>query len=398
MPNPLLGLLTDYPFDRLRDLLDGIQPPAGLRPYLLSVGEPRHAPPAFVAETLATQADGWGRYPPLDGTADFRSAVAQWLRRRYALPDGLIDPDRHVLPLAGTREGLFQVAQVIVRPSTTGAADRPLVLMPNPFYQVYVGAAIFAHAEPVFLSATEASGNQPDLTAIDPATLRRTALVYLCSPANPQGSVLDRTALIAAVELARRYEFVLVLDECYADIYGEITPAGGLEACAALGQGCRNVLVFHSLSKRSSAPGLRSGFVAGDPELITAFRRLRAFGGASVPLPVLAASAALWRDDEHARVNRALYREKFALAERLLNDRFGRVSPIGGFFLWLAVDDGERAARRLWGEGAVRVLPGSYLARPSPDGTNPGASRIRLALVDDLESTEDALRRLLSIL
>jgi N-succinyldiaminopimelate aminotransferase len=270
--------------------------------------------------------------------------------------------------------------------------------MPNPFYQVYLAAAVFAHAEPAFLPAAAETHLLPDLAILDEEMLDRTALLYLCSPANPQGAVTSLAALGEAIDLARRYRFVLCVDECYADIYADAPPPGTLEACAAAGGRLDNVLVFHSLSKRSSAPGLRSGFVAGDARLIAAFRRLRSFGGASVPLPILAASAALWRDDAHAEANRALYRAKFEMAERILGHRFGRLRPAGGFFLWLDVGDGESAARALWKEAAVRVLPGAYLARPSGGADNPGRAFIRLALVDDLPTTEDALRRLRKVL
>ena len=396
MLNPLIDRLTDYPFDRLRALLDGIPPPLGMRPLILSVGEPRHAPPPMVAETLARHAADWGRYPPVEGTAEFRRAVAGWLQRRYELPEGLVDPDRHVLPVAGTREALFLIGQVAV-PAEKGGHP-PLVLMPNPFYQVYFGAAVFARAEPVFLQATRETGFLPDLAAIDAATLARTAMLYLCSPANPQGAVASPTLLQSAVALARAHDFVLCVDECYADIWDAEPAPGALAACAALGEGLDNVVVFHSLSKRSSVPGLRSGFVAGDARLIAAFRRLRAFGGAALPLPVLAASTALWNDDAHAAANRTRYRTKFDLAERLLEGRFGFARPAGGFFLWLDVGDGATAARTLWAQAALRVLPGAYLAKDCRDGSNPGRAYIRVALVDDQDATEDALRKLLNVL
>jgi N-succinyldiaminopimelate aminotransferase len=395
MLNPLLDHLSDYPFDRLRSLLEGLRPPEGLRPHVLSVGEPRHAPPPVVAEALAARAGDWGRYPPVEGTPDFRRAVVDWLTRRYRLPPGLVDPEREVLPVSGTREALFLIAQAIVPEEKNGSA--PAVLMPNPFYQVYLAAAVFGRAEPVFLPATSFGGSC-DLSRLDVALLDRTAMMYLCSPANPQGTVASLDSLKLAVELARAHDFVLCVDECYTDIYDRVPPPGALQACAELGKSLDNVVVFESLSKRSNVPGLRSGFVAGDARLIRAFRRLRAFGGASVPLPVLHASALLWRDDAHAEANRSLYRAKFDLAEGLLADRFGFARPAGGFFVWLQVGDGEQAARALWSRAALRVLPGAYLAKPSRDGKNPAAGYIRIALVDDLASTEDALRMLLKVL
>lgn len=396
MLNPLVDRLADYPFDRLRALLDGLAPPESMRQLILSVGEPRHPAPSIVADALAAHVADWGRYPPVDGTPEFRRAVAGWLRRRYSLPEGLVDPDQHVLPVAGTREALFLIAQVAVPLQKAGA--QPVVLMPNPFYQVYFGAAVFAHAKPLFLPATSGTGFLPDLAAIDAATLARTALLYLCSPANPQGAVASLKLLKDAVSLARVHDFVLCVDECYADIWDWQPPPGALGACAALGGSLDNVVVFHSLSKRSSVPGLRSGFVAGDARIIAAFRRLRAFGGAVLPLPVVAASTALWEDDVHAETNRALYRSKIDLAERLIAERFDFYRPAGGFFLWLKVGDGEAAARALWAEAALRVLPGAYLSRNCADGSNPGRQYIRVALVDDVASTEDALRRLLNVL
>jgi N-succinyldiaminopimelate aminotransferase len=273
--------------------------------------------------------------------------------------------------------------------------QRPAVLLPNPFYQVYVGAAVMAGAEPVFVPSPE---GQPDFAALPDAVLSRAALAFLCSPANPQGRVASLERLQDSIRLARRFGFTLALDECYAEIYGQAPPPGGLEACAALGGGMENVLVFHSLSKRSSVPGLRSGFVAGCPELIGAFQRLRSYGGATLPLPVLAASAALWRDEAHVDENRRLYRAKFDLAQRHLEGRLGFQRPEGGFFLWLDVGDGEEAAKRLWREAGIRVLPGAYLARDGADGVNPGSRFIRVALVHDLATTDMALSRLASVL
>ena len=396
MLNPLLQLLSEYPFDRLRALLGGIEPPSGMAPMVLSVGEPRHATPPLVHEVVSNNGDLWNRYPPVEGTAEFRSAAVGWLTRRYALPDHLLDADRHVLPVAGTREALFLLAAVAVPRSKVGR--RPVVSMPNPFYHVYFGATLMSGAEPVYLPATRDTGFLPDLSAIDSATLERTAMMYLCSPANPQGAVANLAYLKYAVRLARRHDFVLAVDECYTEVYDRQPPPGALEACAALGGGTDNVVVFHSLSKRSSVPGLRSGFVAGDPRLIEAFRRLRSFGGATVPLPVLAAATALWRDDDHVEQNRALYRAKFDLAERSLGNRFGFFRPEGAFFLWLEVGDGEEAARALWAKSALRVLPGAYMAQPDAFGVNPGAPFVRVALIEDLASTEEALRRLLKVL
>ncbi|HRK95226.1 MAG TPA: aminotransferase class I/II-fold pyridoxal phosphate-dependent enzyme [Rhodospirillales bacterium] len=400
MLNPHLAALTAYPFDRLRRLLDPIEPPPDLRPLVLSVGEPRHPPPPMVAEILSREAAGWGRYPPIDGTPEFREAVEGWLARRYGLPAGLFAADRQLLPIAGSREALYLIGAVAL-PRRKGKGA-PLVLIPNPFYQVYQGAALMHGAQAVYLDAGPATGFLPDLDAIAPEVLDRTALFFLCSPANPQGAIADPAYLRRAVTLARRHGFVLAVDECYTEIYDDAPPPGALAACAGIGDegngAFANVVVFHSLSKRSNVPGLRSGFVAGDPELIADFRKLRSFAGASVGLPILAASAALWRDDEHVEANRRLYRAKFDLAERLLGGRFCFYRPAGGFFLWLDVGDGEAAAAKLWREAAVRVLPGGYLAQENETGANPGRPYVRIALIDDLAATEDALRRVLKTL
>lgn len=400
--NDRLAGLGDYPFTRLAALLAGAAPCAGRTPLALSVGEPQHPPPPLLAETLAANAHLWNRYPPTNGTPDFRAAVVEWLNRRYALPAGMMDADRMVLPVSGTREALFLLARLAV---SDAAGRRPTVLMPNPFYAVYEGAAVMAGAEPVFLPATAATGFLPDLDAIPEEVLARTALFYLCTPANPQGAIATRGYLAKALTLARTHGFVLAVDECYAEIWDTEPPPGALEAAASLGgagQGgtepTANLLVFHSLSKRSNAAGLRSGFVAGDPDLIQAFQRLRSYSLAGVPLPVLAASAALWRDEAHVEENRRLYRAKFDAAEAALAGRLGFYRPRGGFFLWLDAGDGEKAAKTLWRDAAIRVLPGAYLARPAPDGRNPGHPYIRVALVHDTATVANACARIARLL
>jgi aspartate/methionine/tyrosine aminotransferase len=308
----------------------------------------------------------------------------------------MIDPDRHVLPAAGSREALFMIALSAV-PQATGGA-RPAVLMPNPFYHVYAGAAAAAGGEPVFLPATKATGFMPDLDAIAAEVLGRTALAYVCSPANPQGAVAPLEYLKRWIELARRHDFVLAIDECYSEIYDRIAPAGGLAACAALDGDLRNLMVFHSLSKRSGVPGLRSGFVAGDPRLIQRNAQLINYGGVAVPYPILAASTALWRDEAHVESGRQRYRANFDAADRIIGERFGYARPAGGFFLWLDVGDSEATARRLWAEAGIRVLPGAYMARADRTGFNPGARHIRVALVDEPATTAAALHGLVEVL
>lgn len=397
MLNPALESFADFPFDRLRALLGGVEPPPGLEPLVLSIGEPQHPAPPLVAEVLAASAHLWGKYPPVDGSPAFRRAAADWLTRRYALPDGWIDPDAQILPISGSREALFLIGHVAV-PRTKGGS-RPVVLVPSPYYHVYSAVPRMMGAEAVFVPATAETGFLPDYAALDPAVLERTALAYLCTPSNPQGAVASLDTLKRAVALAVEHNFILAVDECYTEIYTAEPPAGALQACAALGHGLENVVVFHSLSKRSSVPGLRSGFVAGGPRTMALFRRLRSYGGAGVPGPVIEASAALWGEESHVEANRALYRAKFEAAERLLGPRFGPVTPAGGFFLWLDVGDGEAAARTLWREAAIRVLPGAYMARPdAAAGRNPGAAYIRVALVHDLATATAALERLVKVL
>ena len=270
--------------------------------------------------------------------------------------------------------------------------------MPNPCYQIYFGAAVMAGAEPRFMPATKDTGFLPELDAVPADLLTRCEIMYLCNPGNPQGACAPLAYLTRAVELAREHDFLLVIDECYAEIYSGAPPAGSLQAAAALDGRLDGVIACHSLSKRSSAAGLRSGFVAGDPALIAGFARLRSYAAAVQPLPVLAAAAALWRDEAHVEANRALYRRKFDLAERHLGNRLGFYRPDGGFFLWLTVPDGEDAARRLWTEAALKVLPGAYLGRPDARGDNPGDRAIRVAMVHDLETTDAALRRIAATL
>ncbi|MEI6559443.1 MAG: aminotransferase class I/II-fold pyridoxal phosphate-dependent enzyme [Rhodospirillaceae bacterium] len=398
--NDRLDRLSDYPFTRLAALLAD-QPVRTNRPALMvSLGEPQHQPPALIDESLRANAHLWGKYPPVGGSPEFRAAVGAWLGRRYALPPGLFDAEASVLPVAGTREALFLTALLAVPEQKAG--QRPAVLLPNPFYAVYEGAGLLAGGEPVFLAATRDTGFLPDLDALDPALLERTALFYLCSPGNPQGAAADAGYFARALGLARQYGFVLAVDECYAEIYTGTPPVGALAVAAGLADGSpspwSNLLVFHSLSKRSSAAGLRSGFVAGDPALIGRFSRLRSYANAGTPLPVLAAATALWRDEAHVEDNRARYRAKFDAAAAELDGRFGFYRPAGGFFLWLEVGDGEAACRRLWTEAGVRVLPGAYLSRPDAAGHNPGAAYIRVALVHDADVIADACARMARVL
>lgn len=395
MFNDRLERIGDYPFDRLRALLDPLEPRTNDTPISLALGEPQHRPPDMIREIVSENAALWGRYPPMKGPAELRAAIAAWMTRRYRLPEHMIDSGHNVVPVSGTREALFLIALAVVPERKAGR--QPVVLMPNPFYQVYAGAAVLAGAEPVLLPAGPEAGFLPDLAVVSEDILERTALAYYCSPANPQGAIASLDTLKDIIALARKHDFVLASDECYSEIYDDAPPPGAAEACAAMGGGLENVAIFNSLSKRSSAPGLRSGFVAGDADFIRRYLRLRDYSGAPPPLPLAEAAAALWRDEAHVEENRLLYRRKFDLAEAVLDGMAGFYRAPGGFYLWLDVGDGEEAARRLWQDAAVRVIPGEYLAGTDADGLNPGREYIRCALVHDPHITETALGRMAAV-
>jgi N-succinyldiaminopimelate aminotransferase len=388
--------LEEYPFTRLSKLLGPVTPRSNEAPILMSVGEPQHQPPAFMMRVIAANSHLWNRYPAMAGTQALRAAAARWLTARYRLPEGMIEPGRHIVALSGTKEGLYMLASLVIPESKAG--QPPIALMPNPYYLVYSGGAHMAGAETMPLDATMATGFLPDLDAIPETVLRRTALFYLCTPANPQGACADLDYFRKLIGLARRFDFVLAVDECYAEIYDRVPPVGGLEACAAMGGDTANVLVFHSLSKRSNAAGLRIGFAAGDPDLLAKFGVLRSYGGAQVPLPLQEAAVALWQDEAHVAANRLLYRRKFDICEEILKDRFGFYRPPGGFFLWLDVGDGEAAALKLWRDAGLRSLPGLYIGRANAQGINPGERYIRLAIVDEDDTVAAGMRRLLGVL
>lgn len=393
--NNRIKAIGDYPFDRLRTLLGSVEPPSSIETISLSLGEPQHAPPAFLAQVVAEEAEGWAKYPSMKGTSLARNAIAGWLIRRYGLPEHMLDPSTMLVPVCGSREALFMMALAAVPENKTGT--KPVVLMPNPFYQVYLGAAVMAGAEPILVPADRDSGFLPDFASLPDDVLARTVLAYYCSPANPQGAVAPMETMKRLVTLAREYNFLLVSDECYSELYYGAPPTGAAEACALIDGTLKNVAVMNSLSKRSSAPGLRSGFVAGDPDLIRAFSRLRDYGGAAPPLPLLAAAAALWSDESHVVENRARYAAKYAIADSLLGGRYQYYRPEGGFYLWLYVGNGEQAAQKLWSKAGLRVIPGEYLAQEI-EGHNPGAGYIRLALVHDEATTRKALTRLIEVL
>ena len=376
--------LPDYAFPRLRKLLSDLTP--GPDPIVMTIGEPRHGIPAFVAPILSRTVDELGKYPPNEGTPDLLAAISGWLRTRH----GIEVPPEGITGVNGTREGLFNAALALCPERKNGAVPR--ILVPNPFYQVYAVAAAAVGAEPVFVSATAETGHLPDFAGLAPATLDATAICYLCSPANPQGAVAGRDYLERLVELAERHDFLIFADECYSEIWRTAPPPGALAVAMSMGLGHR-VVMFNSLSKRSNLPGLRSGFVAGAADHTARLRVLRSYSGAPVPLPHQRVSEAAWADEDHVAANRARYQEKYAIADRVFGNVPGYVPPEGGFFLWLPVDDGEAAARRLWAGAGVQVLPGAYLSRDTDTG-NPGRGYVRVALVGPAGETEDALTRI----
>lgn len=377
--------LPEYAFPRLRRLLDHHAP--GGDPIAMTIGEPRHPMPGFVAEVLATHVGEFGKYPPNEGTPELLASISGWIKRRYGAD---LDPGR-ISTLNGTREGLFNAA-IALCPETK-AGKRPVILIPNPFYQVYAMAALALGAEPVFVPATAETGFLPDYAALPAEVLDRTAIAYLCSPANPQGAVASRGYLADLLALAEKHDFRLFSDECYSELWRDTPPPGALEVAAQTGTDPERVVVFHSLSKRSNLPGLRSGFCAGGAGCIAHIRQLRNYAGAPLPLPLQRVSERAWGDEAHVIENRALYAEKYALADRILGNVPGYRAPAGGFFLWLPVPDGEAATLRLWQETGVRVLPGAYLARDVA-GQNPGTGYIRVALVAPKDETERGLIRL----
>ena len=389
--------LVASPFARLAALLEGIEP--GAPPIDLSLGEPRALIPSFLGPELERHLGEFGRYPPIRGIPALRVAIAAWLGRRYPTLAGHIDAEKHVLPLNGSREGLFSA--IFPALARKESVERPAVLIPNPFYQAYAAAAAASGAEPIFLESDAATQFLPALDSIDEALLQRTVALYLCSPSNPQGAVADRGYLAAAIALARRFDFMLFADECYSEIYGDTRPPGALETALALDGSLANVVTFNSLSKRSGLPGLRSGFVAGDANFIAPFARFRNVACPQVPLPIQHASVAAWSDEEHVVEGRALYRANFDLADALLQGRYGYRRPQGGFFLWLdmaAHGGGEAATKTLWKGCGVRLLPGTYLAREGASGANPGRNHVRVALVHAPRTTGEALERIVATL
>lgn len=393
--NPGFARLAAYPFERLAMLKQGLAPPAHLDHIPLSIGEPKHAPPAFVVEVLRDALGELGSYPATRGLPELRATAAHWLTRRFALPAGSVDGEAHVLPVNGTREALFAFVQAVVDARRPGPA--PVVVMPNPGYQIYEGAALLAGAGPYYLDTTAQNGFLPDLDAVSEETWRRCQLLFLCSPANPVGTVMNVEYLQHALALAERHDFIIASDECYADLYDDEAspPPSLLTAAAAMGNTAfRRCMSFHSLSKRSSLPGLRSGLVAGDADLIKSFLLYRTYHGCAMPIPTQKASVAAWSEDAHVAANRALYRAKYDQVLPILQPVIEARRPAGGFYLWLPVGgDDEAFTAGLYATQNVTVVPGSYLARAGT-GSNPGAGYVRISLVASIGECVQAAGRI----
>lgn len=395
--NPHLDKLHPYPFEKLRELFAGITPHADCAPISLGIGEPKHPTPAFIEKALTHAIAGLANYPSTIGGEPLRAAIAAWLERRYAVP--ALDPATMVLPVNGSREALFGIAHAVIDASRPD----PLVLSPNPFYQIYEGAAYLAGAAPYFVNSDPARNFAPDFSTVSDEVWARVQLLYICSPGNPTGAVLSLDDWRELFDLSDRHGFVIAADECYSEIYcGSTPPLGALEAAHALGRSSgerpyANLIVFSSLSKRSNVPGMRSGFVAGDPQVIKKFLLYRTYSGGAMSPPVQTASIAAWNDETHVQDNRTLYKEKFNLITPMLRQVMDVELPDAGFYLWADVrrtglSDTE-FARRLYAEYNVTVLPGSYLARDA-HGTNPGRNRIRMALVAGVDEGLEAATRI----
>jgi aspartate/methionine/tyrosine aminotransferase len=382
--------LPAYAFPRLRALLD--HHPAGGDTVHMTIGEPKHPFPAWVGEELTAHLAGFNKYPPNDGSEQLLSAISGWLKRRFNIT---VASDTQILALNGTREGLYNACMALVPETVSG--ERPNILMPNPFYQVYAVAAASVGARSVFANATRATGFLPDFAGLPTDILKKTAAAFICSPSNPQGAVASQAYLRELIALAEEFDFQIFSDECYSEIYRNDPPPSALAVAAQMGAHPERVVIFHSLSKRSNLPGLRSGFVAGGPESIRRLKQLRNYAGAPLPTPLQAVAARAWSDEAHVVQNRALYQEKYKIADDIMADFEGYKGPEGGFFLWLPVEDGETAALRLWRETGVRVLPGAYLSRDT-EGRNPGKTYIRVAMVAPKEEMQQGLIRLKSCL
>jgi N-succinyldiaminopimelate aminotransferase len=391
--NPHLNQLHPYPFEKLANLKHGIVPPADKSPIVLSIGEPAHATPEIIKQTLLNNLGGLSNYPTTKGIPELRQAIADWIARRFHVS---VDANTQVLPVSGTREALFSFAQCLI-----DASAKPVVIMPNPFYQIYEGAALLAGAEPYFLNTTEDSDYLPDFDSVPESVWQRCQLIYICSPANPSGSVMSQAEQEKLLYLAEKYDFVIASDECYSELYDDENhpPVGLLETAWQTGNTAfKRCVVFHSLSKRSNAPGLRSGFVAGDADILQQYFQYRTYQGCAMPLPTQKASISAWQDESHVIENRRLYREKFTAFIDILSDVCDVKKPPASFYVWLkipeqlAINDTE-FAKRLFAQENITVLPGSFLSRDF-NGINPGVNHVRIALVAPLAECIEAANRI----
>ncbi|MCE0759624.1 succinyldiaminopimelate transaminase [Marinobacter sp. G11] len=390
--NPNLERLHPYPFEKLAKLKAGISVPEHLAPISLGIGEPKHPSPAFVKQVIADNLDKLANYPTTKGLDELRQAIANWASRRFQLAEGTLDPAKHVVPVNGTREGIFALVQAVVDSSKPAT-----VVSPNPFYQIYEGAAFLAGADLVYLPCDASNGFIPDFDAVPESVWKDCQILFLCSPGNPSGAVIPRETLVKVIELADRHDFLIASDECYSELYPDEAnpPEGLLQTCAAIGRhDFKRCVVFHSLSKRSNLPGLRSGFVAGDAEVLAGYLKYRTYHGCAMPVQNQLASIAAWNDEDHVRENRAAYRAKFEAVVPILREVMNVDFPDAGFYLWPETPmSDETFARELSAQQNVHVLPGRYLSR-TVNGHNPGENRVRMALVAPLEECVEAARRI----
>lgn len=391
--NPGLENCHAYPFEKLTQLLEGITVDPNKSAISLAIGEPKHPTPEFILDALKSNINDVAIYPTTRGSIELRQTIADWICKRFNLPTTSIDAEKNILPVNGTREALFAIAQTVINKNT----ETPIIILPNPFYQIYEGAALLAGAEPHYLNCTEENGFIPDFSAVPDNIWQRCQLVYLCSPGNPTGAVVDKETVKELMALSEKHDFIIASDECYSEIYQQEDqpPVGLLEYADRLGNSdYKRCLVFHSLSKRSNVPGLRSGFVAGDSQLIERFLRYRTYHGCAMPLHTQKASIAAWNDEAHVKQNRAQYREKFEKICSILNPVLDVSPPVASFYLWpeLPCSDTDFARRLVTSEN-VKVLPGSYLSRES-NGLNPGKNRIRIALVAEVNECVEAANRI----
>jgi aspartate/methionine/tyrosine aminotransferase len=387
-----LNNLIEYPFTKLKHLLEGSKSNFHGKIIDMSLGEPQHPVPKILIEALEKNSRFWNKYPPVNGTLEYRQAIVNWFTNRYSLNKKFLDPDLNVLPLSGTREGLYSLAHL--------AADlydgqKEFIAMADPFYQTYHAAAIMSDSKPLLLTAKEENNFLPRIDELDEDILNKVSLFYLCSPTNPQGASADYQYIHKVISLANRHNFIVAFDECYSEIYFKSPPTGALSVCQDNNLSLKNIVVFNSLSKRSNAAGLRSGFIVGDPNIIFQFSRMRSFGCAGTPIAILNATIALLEDEKHVKENRELYLEKFIDSERILKDYSGFNLPDGAIFLWIKVNDAEVITKRIWSEAGVKVIPGSFFSQKKGE---PQTEYIRVAMVNDYLTTQEGITRISKIL